>query len=334
MARLWVARRRAAYRTRRPARTYTRSVLAHALGDGMMSPLLVVWVILAASSSELPSPLRYHARILHEQPLAAAASTAFATAAIGDCLAQLVWASGVYSAVEAFIPSEMGMPTAALAAMATMSSAQPLPGVDPELGWQRTLRFAGIVGALVGVAGESWFRRLLRPFPGWTYDVALRTTFDQVRMLARSAARARAGPNAPSPEIDSDASLPNPAPVPYATAGTIRTRGPLSRGRRYDLHREWRRRPLYTPQTAPRLRASALNHVDLVAQRHLLQLSHGANALAAGVCDELGHRLDRPRVFTRTPPNRRRAPAVRSHRLYRNLPARGASARRLIFVLR
>ena len=205
------------------------------------------------------------------------------------------------------------------------------PGVDPELG-QRTLRFAGIVGALVGVAGESWFRRLLRPFP------VGRMTSPCVPHSTRYA-RMRAAPRArrPTTPLRRRSILTRLCPTPPlcpATTGTIRTRGPLSCGRRYDLHREWRRRPLYTPQTAPRLRASTLNHVDLVAQRHLLQLSHGANALAAGVCDELGHRLDRPRVFTRTPPNRRRAPAVRSHRLYRSIPARGASARRLIFVLR
>ena len=45
----------------------------------------------------------------------------------------------------------------------------------------RTLRFAGLVGLLGGGAGELSFRRVLLPtFPGWTYDVALRTIFDQM----------------------------------------------------------------------------------------------------------------------------------------------------------
>ena len=49
-----------------------------------------------------------------------------------------------------------------------------------ELGAQRTLRFAALAGVLAGGVGELWFRRALLPtFPGWTYDVALRTAFDQ-----------------------------------------------------------------------------------------------------------------------------------------------------------
>ena len=214
----------------------------------------------------------------------------------------------------------------------------PCPLHSLYLGWTRSLAGSAPCASQASLGPSSVWRASLGSGASYAHFRVGRMTSPCVPHSTRYA-RMRAAPRArrPTTPLRRRSILTRLCPTPplcSATTGTIRTRGPLSCGRRYDLHREWRRRPLYTPQTAPRLRASTLNHVDLVAQRHLLQLSHGANALAAGVCDELGHRLDRPRVFTRTPPNRRRAPAVRSHRLYRSIPARGASARRLIFVLR
>ena len=103
---------------------------------------------------------------------------AVGAAAVGDGLAQLVWASGLESWMAALPPSLGGRYSGAIPAMADAFSAEPLD-VAPETGVVRTLRFAAIVGGLAGVAGELWFRRLLLTFPGWTYDVALRTVFDQ-----------------------------------------------------------------------------------------------------------------------------------------------------------
>ena len=65
-------------------------------------------------------------------------------------------------------------------AMADLASRPRLAAdTSPEYGVARTVRFAAVVGGLVGCAGELWYRRLLVSFPGWTYEVVLRTIVDQ-----------------------------------------------------------------------------------------------------------------------------------------------------------
>ena len=136
-----------------------------------------------APSEHLPAAVKAYLRQLHAKPSRAAAATAATAAAVGDGLAQLYWLSGMHSFVSKAMEYEPmpGRPESISAAKTKLTMAQPLPGAEAETGVLRTLRFAGLVGVVVGIAGELWFRRLLRPFPGWTYDVALRTTFDQVR---------------------------------------------------------------------------------------------------------------------------------------------------------
>jgi len=128
-----------------------------------------------SASNELPLPIRSYLGLLHKRPMAGAATGAAIAAAIGDVLAQAVQASGLASVVDGCVTHHDPY-----SAMADLSSRpQLIDGASTELGVLRTARFAATVGALVGCAGELWFRHLLGPFPGWTYDVALRTIVDQ-----------------------------------------------------------------------------------------------------------------------------------------------------------
>lgn len=138
-----------------------------------------------APAADLPAALRFYLRMLHESPLAVTTATAVSAAAIGDSLAQLVawsdvearyaaWATGD-GTFQQHSPYRGRMQTLAeLSAEPTLQE-----GASVELGPIRTLRFALLAGALGGGGGELWFRRALLPtFPGWTYEVALRTAFD------------------------------------------------------------------------------------------------------------------------------------------------------------
>lgn len=126
-----------------------------------------------------------HLRALHRLPLLTHVATASTVAAVGDALAQLAAWTDVEGRVARLkehdfraAPSPFRGPMQAEAERAAEPALQ--HDVEIELGPLRTLRFAILIGGLVGGAGELWFRRALLPtFPGWTYDVALRTAFDQ-----------------------------------------------------------------------------------------------------------------------------------------------------------
>ena len=137
----------------------------------------------AAADEAAPAALRAYLRLLHHRPLATTTATATATAALGDMCAQFMTWTDLDTRLGALIGGEGRAPfrgsshqaVAELAAEPTM-----MPGASVELGPVRTLRFALLTGGLVGGLGELWFRRvLLVSFPGWTYDVLLRTVFDQ-----------------------------------------------------------------------------------------------------------------------------------------------------------
>ena len=152
-----------------------------------------------APAATLPAALRAYLQARHAKPVATATATVAATAALGDALAQFTTWSDVEARVSRLVggggtteqqqqqqqqqssqlrphsPYRGGLQSEAA------RSAEPVlrSDVSVELGPQRTLRFAALAGALAGGAGELWFRRaLLVSFPGWTYDVALRTAFE------------------------------------------------------------------------------------------------------------------------------------------------------------
>ena len=132
----------------------------------------------ASPPAHLPAVLRTYLRALHRRPLAAATVAAASAAATGDILAQSAYVLGADGSVRPTdAPAQHRDRYAAMANMAATPSL--IEGATPETGVLRTVRFAAVVGALVGAGGELWFRRLLRYFPGWTYDVALRTMVDQ-----------------------------------------------------------------------------------------------------------------------------------------------------------
>ena len=135
----------------------------------------------ASPPAHLPAALRAYLRALHCRPLAAATVGAAAAAAAGDAMAQSAYvlgADGMSNVRTAGAgPAQHRDRYAAMAAMAVTPTL--IEGAVPETGVLRMVRFAAVVGTLVGAGGELWFRRLLRPFPGWTYDVALRTMVDQ-----------------------------------------------------------------------------------------------------------------------------------------------------------
>jgi hypothetical protein len=132
-------------------------------------------------ASTVPALLRAYLRALHVRPVAASAATATAAAAAGDLLAQLHTWSDVDARVNAYLSAEScRAPFSGSMAAQADRSAQPTlrPDASVELGPARTLRFAALTGVFAGGAGEPWFRALLGAFPGWTYEVVLRTVFD------------------------------------------------------------------------------------------------------------------------------------------------------------
>ena len=128
----------------------------------------------------VPPILRSYLRVLHDRPLTITSATCVATAALGDALAQLTSWSGFDTTLDDFFFNGRRPFGGELYATALRSSEATMQaGVSAELGPMRTVRFAALAGGLAGYAGERWFRSLLGPFPGWTYEVALRTIVDQ-----------------------------------------------------------------------------------------------------------------------------------------------------------
>ena len=136
-----------------------------------------------APDASLPSALRAYLGLLHRRPFTVSMASAGAAAAAGDTLAQLItWSDAETRLGDAMRLIVREAPhRGAMQAEANRAALQTLrEGVTEELGPVRTLRFAALVGVLAGGAGEYWFRFALLPtFPGWTYEVALRTIFDQ-----------------------------------------------------------------------------------------------------------------------------------------------------------
>ena len=122
----------------------------------------------------MPAVLRAYLRLLHESPFAGAILGSAVSAAAGDVLAQTMTAAGMDADQE---DDAHGSPFAAMAAV--VNRPRPTEGAATEMGAVRTVRFATIVGTLVGGIGTLWFRRLMVPFPGWKSDVAVRTLLDQ-----------------------------------------------------------------------------------------------------------------------------------------------------------
>ena len=130
--------------------------------------------------------LRLYLQHLHERPRTIVAVSAIAAVGVGDTVSQLAWLVGV----QAFAlggrdfqigdESKFGSLLGRTGGVAALYTPETLQGVEPELGAWRTLRHMVLAGGLVGIAGEVWFRSLLMHMPGWTYEVALRTAFDQV----------------------------------------------------------------------------------------------------------------------------------------------------------
>lgn len=107
---------------------------------------------LATTDHALPRPLRAYLHALHARPRLCAIVGAAGAGAAGDMLAQLLGA--------ALAPPDAEPPS--LSARAS-----------------RTLTHAAFVGALVGGAGDVWFRALAKKFPGHTYEAAVRGILDQ-----------------------------------------------------------------------------------------------------------------------------------------------------------
>jgi hypothetical protein len=129
----------------------------------------------ATASAQLPQALRVYLRFLHNRPLAGAAAGSALAAAAGDVLSQVVQVTGLDMIGDAYVRHDNPY-----SAMADLASRPRLAAdASPEYGVARTVRFAAVVGGLVGCAGELWYRRLLVSFPGWTYEVVLRTIVDQ-----------------------------------------------------------------------------------------------------------------------------------------------------------
>ena len=112
--------------------------------------------------------------------MACALLGATAAAAVGDALAQGIAAAGLDAPRGHEYEGQYSSGMEAMAAQIT--NPDRVEGGAPEMGVWRTARYAAVVGVLAGAAGEVWFRRLLVSFPGFTYDVALRTLVDQVRL--------------------------------------------------------------------------------------------------------------------------------------------------------
>ena len=140
-----------------------------------------------AAAEDVPTALRLYLRHLHERPRTVVAFSAIAAMGVGDAVAQLAWLVGVQAYAiggrdfQMGDESKFGSLLGQSGGVAALYTPETLQGVDPEFGAWRTLRHMVLAGGLVGIAGEVWFRILLVHMPGWTYEVALRTAFDQVR---------------------------------------------------------------------------------------------------------------------------------------------------------
>ena len=117
-------------------------------------------------------------RLLHQRPLACSMLAATASAAVGDLLAQAVDASGLDAPRGAEWDGHYGSDWSAMASLHTEPKL--VDGAQAERGLARTARYAAVAAALVGVAGEVWFRRLMFRVPGVKYQVAVRTILDQI----------------------------------------------------------------------------------------------------------------------------------------------------------
>lgn len=109
-----------------------------------------------------PSLLVSYAAALHEYPAACAAVGATCAAAVGDAIAQVV-------GYVAHWYDWSGRPEDAAKDVHASS--------EPNL--KRSAVYAATGGILVGVGGDLWHRRLIRQFPGNTYDAGLRFILDQ-----------------------------------------------------------------------------------------------------------------------------------------------------------
>ena len=136
-----------------------------------------------------PIVLRTYLKVLYQRPVATTTATAITTAAIGDGLAQLISWTEMDAKLQRMVASGYGdtgyvphsVYRGGIQAEAARSK-QPTLNTDAsiEFGPARLVRFSLLVGVLVGGVGELWFRHaLLANLPGWTYEVLLRTAFDQ-----------------------------------------------------------------------------------------------------------------------------------------------------------
>mmetsp|Transcript_8880 Transcript_8880/g.19666 ORF Transcript_8880/g.19666 Transcript_8880/m.19666 type:complete len:247 (+) Transcript_8880:3-743(+) len=116
----------------------------------------------AATDGNVPSILSLYAYMLRQHPFKCAAVAATSAAAFGDAIAQLL---------------ACGARQYELFCTGFVETRESYSWALPSL--TRCTVYATVVGSIVGVGGELWYRQLLRHFPGWTYDVALRTVLDQ-----------------------------------------------------------------------------------------------------------------------------------------------------------
>lgn len=110
-----------------------------------------------------PRILSAYTVALHRWPRTCSVISCFVAASLGDVAAQLTTNALV----------RIGWKGQDIAARDEYFSA--------DFSAQRTLTFSLVVSSLVGFCGDVWYRQLLVKFPGWTYEVALRTILDQVR---------------------------------------------------------------------------------------------------------------------------------------------------------
>jgi hypothetical protein len=122
-----------------------------------------------------PRVLSVYTTALRARPGACAVIASVSAAAIGDAFAQLTSytvARAGWTYRDSFAKDAYWM---------CRDSTVPDPYFGSDLSLARLATFTTIVGSLVGIGGEFWYRQLLRKFPGWTYEVVLRTILDKVR---------------------------------------------------------------------------------------------------------------------------------------------------------
>ena len=116
--------------------------------------------------SKGPRLLSAYTEQLHLRPRTCAVISSFIAAALGDASAQMATCVLVRTR------------------WVDRDDAEKDPYFSADFSCQRAASFSFTVGSLVGVGGEFWYRHLLRKFPGWTYEVALRTILDLVRFAS------------------------------------------------------------------------------------------------------------------------------------------------------